>query len=369
MSGQMRILHIIHTLNRGGMESRIMDLYRNLDHYKYQYDFYIGSGNKGMYDEEVKGLGGRIYYANGKQRYNVPDFNAFYRFLKDHSEYKVVYAYNQWAGSYLKQAKKCGVPYRIANARTSVQTKSLKNAIKSLAKLNANKYATYRFAVSRKAAKWLFGSNTKDVIIWPNAIDTKKMAFIPDVRESVRKELGLNGELSVIHVGNIRFEKNHTFLLSVFAEIKKRKTDAKLILIGGGDFSTLKDKIKELKIEESVYYLGVRADVERLLQAGDVLVFPSLYEGFPGAVLEAEASGLNCVISDSITDEVMLSDHIVMMSLKKDARSWADKALSMESADRLNAWKTIKDAGYDINDLKNNTEAFYEHIKTGGNQK
>lgn len=361
----LRILHIVHTLNRGGMESRIMDLYRNLDHDRFQFDFYVESGNSGMFDEEVRNLGGRVFFSQKQSHHNLPNFKDFYRFLIKHPEYRIVYAYNQWAGLYLKQAKKCRILYRVANARTSIQTKSIKNNIKNLVKMNVNKYATHRFAVSRRASEWLFGkvkTRSGEVNIWPNAIDTKKFAFSEEIRQEVRCELGLDNEFTVMHVGNIRFEKNHLFLLKVFAELKNLRSDAKLVLVGGGDTGYLKLPIKKLGIEDAVIYLGVRTDIDRLLQAGDVFVFPSLYEGFPGAVLEAEASGLNCLISDSITEEVMLTDHIVALPLSEHPKTWAQKVLEFGEVDRFKSWKEIKSAGYDIEDLTIRTQEFFEML-------
>lgn len=363
--GLVHILHIVHTLNRGGMESRIMDLYRNLDRTRFQFDFYVESGKRGIFDNEIDELGGRIFYSGGISRYNIPDFSSFYRFLNEHKEYKIIYAYNQWAGFYLKEAKKCGVEHRIAYARTSLQTKSLKNIIKNLAKLNVNKYATHRFAVSKKAASWLFGKKVTDtgiVNIWPNAIDTQKLAFSDKIREEVRREIGLIDEMAILHIGNIRFEKNHKFLIKVFSEIKKRNENVKLILIGGGNIEDLMSQIKALGIENFVMYLGVRQDIPRLLQAGDIFIFPSLYEGFPGAVLEAEASGLNCLISDSITDEILLTEHIVSMSLKEDVQKWVEAVESFGSVDRKNAWKEIKNAGYDIHNLIEKTQSFFNSL-------
>ncbi len=361
MSEPVRVLHIVHALNRGGMESRIMDLYRHLDKDRYQYDFYIESGQAGMFDEEVISLGGRIYYSKRHDKYNIPNFKAFRMFLTDHPECKIVYAYNQWSGWYLKEAKKCGIPNRIANARTSIETKSVKNTIKNIVKLNVNKYATYRFAVSKKAATWLYGERALQdglVKIWPNAIDVEKYKFSEDVRREVREELGLGDSFTVIHVGNFRFEKNHPFLLRVFSEIKKKKKDAKLVLAGAGDIESLKSLMNELGIINDVIYLGVRKDVPRILQAGDVFVFPSLYEGFPGAVLEAEASGLRCIISDSITDEVLVTDHIKALSLNLEPQKWAEEVDRLSIDDRHCAWIKIREAGFDIKDLTRKTEAF-----------
>lgn len=361
----IRILHIVHKLDLGGMESRIMDIYRNLDHEKYQYDFYVESGEEGIFDEEVCSLGGRIFLSKGKRCHNIPHFKVFRQFLEKHKEYKIVYAYNQWAGLYLKQATKCKIPFRIANARTSIQTKSIKNNVKKLVKLNTNRYATHKFAVSKKAAIWLFGNKEVDagnVKIWPNAIDTERYAYSNKVRYEVRRELGLDNELTIIHVGNIRIEKNHRFLFDVFSEVKRNHENSKLVLVGGGDIETLKSQMQESNIIDSVIYLGVRQDIPRLLQAGDIFIFPSLYEGFPGAVLEAEASGLNCVISDSITEEVMVTDHIKALALSRGPDIWAKTVEEFEAVDRALAWKSIKNRGYDIKELANNTQRFFESL-------
>lgn len=344
------------------MESRIMDLYRHLDHNFFQYDFYVESGQPGMFDEEVHSLGGRVHKSTGNNRHNIPDFKAFRRFLLIHPEYRIVYAYNQWAGWYLKEAKKCGVPYRIANSRTSIEINNMKNLIKKLTKLNVNKYATQRFAVSKKAAKWLFGEKAVKaglVKVWPNAIDTEKFKFSEDVRREVRKELGLGNCFTVLHVGNIRYEKNHPFLLRVFAELKKSHVNAKLVLVGGGDIESLKSQMQKLDIANDVKYLGVRRDIPRVLQAGDVFIFPSFYEGFPGAVLEAEASGLNCIVSDSITDEIMLTNHIRMMPLAEGPSKWANVVNEFKSFEKSEAWLQIKRTGYDIEDLVKSMEEFF----------
>ena len=365
MNETIRVLHIVYILNRGGMESRIMDLYRHMDLNKYQFDFYVESGAYGVFEDEIKEKGGRIFHNESKGKHRIPNFNAFRSFLEQHSEYRIVYAYNQWSGMYLKEAKKYGIPNRIAYARTAIQTKSFKNSIKNLVKRKVNLYATQRFAVSQKAGIWLFGDKcikNGDVIVWPNAIDTEQYKFDDQIRNQVRCGLALKNELTIIHVGNIRFEKNHLFLLEVFAVLKRTHKHAKLILIGGGDFSILKSKIFQLGIEDSIIYLGERNDVPRLLQAGDIFIFPSLYEGFPGAVLEAEASGLWCLVADTITDEVELTNHIKRIPLEKGADGWAALLKEYKPIDRTNVWRVIYDARYDVNDLAKKTEMFYHSL-------
>ena len=361
----IRILHVVHSLQRGGMESRIMDIYRHIDRDKYQYDFYIESGEKGVFDDEVINLKGCIFYREGDSRVNIPRFKMFHRFLESHPEYKIICAYNQWAGWYLKQASQCGVPYRIANARTSIATKSIKNTIKNIAKRNVNRYATHKFAVSHKAAIWLFGEESvkrHEVKIWPNAIDTRKYAFSNNTRVEVRRELGIKDELVIIHVGNLRFEKNHPFLIDVFNDILKIYPDAQLILAGRGNLDIIKKEIDKYSIRTRIHYLGERSDVDRLLQAGDFFIFPSLYEGFPGAVLEAECSGFKCIISDSITDEVMVTDHIIALPFSVGSSEWAKTIDMFGDVNRETAWVVVKNAGYDIQSLTDRLQVFYDSI-------
>lgn len=365
----IRALHVVHTMNRGGMESRIMDMYRRQDREALQCDFYIESGEKGAFDEEILSLGGRVYYANGPHLFNVPRFREFRKFLSKHNEFKMVYSYNQWAGWYLKQAKRFNVSYRNAGSMTSLQTKSLKNSVKNMVKRNVNKYANYRFAVSLKAAEWLFGEKTVskgEVAIWPNAIDTQKYAFSDEVRKEVRTSLGLRDSYVVMHVGNMRFEKNHPFLVQVFGEIKKKHANAKLVLAGGGSIEGLKPEMDSLGVSEDVIHLGVRNDIPKLLQAADAFVFPSLYEGFPGAVLEAEASGVKCLIADSITDEVLLTENIKAFSLDRAPSEWAEALDEIMDVDRRASWRIVKDAGYDVDALVIKQEELLKTIISKG---
>jgi glycosyltransferase involved in cell wall biosynthesis len=365
MNKPIRILHTVTIMNRGGLESRLMDQYRELDRTKFQYDFYVENSNPGQFDEEIASLGGRIFYG-GQISFpllgNMPNFKVFKRFLSVHREFKVVYAYNQWSGWYLKVAKKCGVPIRIASARTSLQKVTPKNIIKNLVKRPVNRYATHRFAVSTLAGKWLFGKDMIQkgcVTVWPNAVDSLKFKFNQEVREIVRRELGLGKCFTVIHVGNFRFEKNHSFLIQTFAELKKLRPDAKLVLVGGGDSVPIKTLTAKLGVEDAVLVLGQQLYVEHYLQAGDVFVFPSLYEGFPGAVLEAQAAGLPCVISDTITDEVCLTPECVQLSLSASPSEWADKALELGNGARRNNYELLCSCGYDIKSLVKKMQYFY----------
>jgi glycosyltransferase involved in cell wall biosynthesis len=361
----VRVLHIVTIMDRGGLENRLMDIYRNIDRNRIQFDFYTCRKEKGYFDDEIVKMGGHVYYDESlsvARLFSIPV--RFEKFLKNHSEYKIVHCHmNSWCGLILKGAKEAGVPVRIAHARAATQGKSLQIAIKNIIKLPVNRFSTHRFAVSKKAGVWLFGENPVSegkVQIFPNAIECKKFEFRPQIREEMRVRLGIDDDLAIIHVGNLNPVKNHAFLLQVFAALKKRKTFVKLILVGrDGMHGSIHQLARQLGIDGDVIFLGERSDVPALLQAGDVFVFPSLYEGFPGAVLEAQAAGLPCVISDTITDEVCITSECIQLSLSESPTEWASKVLELGGGTRRNNYKFLCDCGYDINSLVKNMQDFY----------
>ena len=363
----VRILHIIYKMGRGGLESRTMDIYRKLNKDKFQFDFYIRSGERGDFDDEIRALGGKIFYGKSHKIFNVPDFKDFQNFLKVNN-YKIIFAYDHWSGWFLRIADNLGVPVRIASARNAMTKFNLGNIARNLIKSPVNIYANYKFAVSKLAAEWLFGRKAverSEVEIERNSIDATKFMFNNNIREEMRRGLNLNNNnLAVIHVGNFREQKNHAFLIKVFSEILKLNNNARLILIGGGDAEQIKLSAEELNILDKINFLGSRSDINKLLQAGDVFIFPSFYEGFPGAVLEAEASGLPCLISDFITDEVVLTQNILRIALSKGENFWAEQALilSKNIFNRAEACNIIKAAGYDINTLIKHKEEFFDKV-------
>ncbi len=366
----LRILHVLNRFDRGGLESRIMDLYRKLNISKYQFDFYIESGEHGEFDDEAKQRGAVIYYGTGNHIRNIPDFRAFSTFIAV-CEYKYICAYNQWSGWYLREAYKKKIPYRIAGSVTSLTNSSVKNVVKNIVKKNSNRYANCRMAVSELSARWLFGNKEYDsghVKILPNAIDSRMFVYSEEIRRAVRKSLGLTAKFVLVHVGNIRKVKNQEFILRVVAELADRGKNVHFLSVGKesvgeGSLEQLKCTAEKLGISGKVSFLGYREDVSDILQAGDVFVFPSLYEGFPGAVLEAEASGLPCVISDSITQEVVVASNVKRLPLDRGAAYWADEILKTESTDRKEGHKNVIAAGYDVNESVKKVESYLEKTK------
>ncbi len=361
----IRILNIVTIMNRAGLESRLMDIYRNIDRQRIQFDFYTNRMQEGEFDNEIKELGGRVYYSSqiypGRESSKVKEFHSF---LTRNPEYRIIHAHvNEWSVLFCKVAMRAGVPVRIAHSRGANKSLSLGTLYKDILRLPIKKYATHYFAVSKEAGEHLFGKRAVDngsVLVWPNAIDTERFRIDLGIRQTVRKDLGLKDEVLIMHVGNLSPVKNHLFLLHVFKEIKLAIPSAKLVMIGeGSQRGIIENWILNNSLSNSVYLLGNRSDVPHLLQAGDLFIFPSYHEGFPGAVLEAETSGLPCLISDTITDEVVLTDRVKQLSLRLSPKEWASFALKSIQERRTDCVDLVKSAGYDIHRLVERLEAFY----------
>ena len=367
----LKVLVVVTQLNRGGIESRLMDILRKMDYSQVQIDIFTCRKEPGIHDGEAKKLGSVIYYNEPLTVRNMFGYVKYFEnFLTNHPEYKIVHAQQDaWCSVFCKGAFNAGVPIRIAHSRTAISTFSLKNLCKNIIKLPCRKYATHYFAVSGKAGKWLFGKrlcNSGKVNIWKNAIDCEAYRYDEIIREEERNKLKISQEeIVLIHVGNFTTPKNHSFLINVFEQVLKKDTNAILILVGGTaledrNMEHIKTMVSDKIWDGTVMFLGSRNDVYRLLQAGDIFVFPSLFEGFPGAVLEAQASGLPCVISDTITEEVVLLDSVKTISLNESCEKWAEVILSTRNIKREDTFEKIVQEGFHIDKLVCELTEFYE---------
>ena len=290
MGEPIRVLQVVTHMNRGGLETMLMNYYRNIDRNKVQFDFltHRPENEKKDYDDEIRGLGGKIYHMPVLNPFSPSYMKSLDRFFKEHKEYKIVHSHLDCLSAYpLKAAKKNGVPVRIAHAHTTLVDTNLKKYIKLFSKKKISKYATNLFACGQRAGKWMFEGQPFQIM--NNAIDTKKYLFCLETREKIRKEFHISEDEYVIgHVGNFTLPKNHTFIINLFYEICKKNKKVKLILVGGGnDGSQYKEKAEKLKIADKIIFTGVRNDVPDLMQAFDVFLFPSIYEGLPVTLVEA----------------------------------------------------------------------------------
>lgn len=366
MSTPIRVLHVFASLDRGGAETMIMNLYRSINREKVQFDFVVDDSNKKYdYEEEIEHLGGYIY--------RIPKYKAKKYFsyrskwksmLMSHNEWNIVHIHHTVpAFTYLGIAKKNQL-VTIVHSHTAGATKSIKSILKILARFPLRFLAEYLFACSVAAAKWMFGNKSSKAIIINNSIDSKRYIFSAEKRDLMRTELNLENSFTIGHIGNFSKAKNYPFILDIFVEVLKIDPFAKLILIGKNDNNPeVERRVKEMDLDQSVIFTGVRSDIPDLLQAIDIFLFPSLYEGLPVTLIEAQASGLKIFASDVITNEVAITDNIEFMSLNSSAEVWADRIMEYRDGyERKNSRREIITAGYDVKQSANELENFYIKI-------
>ncbi|WP_368657377.1 glycosyltransferase family 1 protein [Metabacillus halosaccharovorans] len=363
MGSPIRVLHVVVNMNRGGAETLIMNLYRNIDRSKIQFDFL--TCKKGVFDQEILNLGGKIhripYITDGGHFHYIKSLKQFF---KANHHYKIVHSHmDKMSGFVLKAAKKAGIPVRIAHSHNTQSEGGFAAKIyKDYAGYFISKAATHYMACSKSAAKWLF--KEQKAILIKNGILAEAFLYSEEVRRQTRNILNYNKEHFVIgHIGRFNEQKNHSFLIDIFYELSKVNPNARLLLVGDGTLRTrIESKVKELKLLEKVKFLGVRNDIPNLLQAFDVFLFPSLHEGLPVTLIEAQCSGLPCIISDQITEEVDLGLGLVNFNnIKGSPNSWLVN-ITKRSNRKMNILDGIKSNDYDIKIGAKKIEKIYENI-------
>jgi glycosyltransferase involved in cell wall biosynthesis len=361
MSQLIRVLHVLGHLDANGAESRTMDIYRAVDKKKVQFDFAVHTDERCDYHDEVEEMEGKVYHFPRFRGKNYNEYNkAWDSFFKEHPEYQIIHGHLTNPGYiYLNAAKKNGVPVRIAHTRNSQKENFIKKMTGKLSRFPA----TDLFAVSGIAGVNEFGHKRMrngDVKIIPNAIHAEKYIYNYEKRQEKRKELGIEGKFAVFNISRFHPQKNHKFLVEAFKYIAA-KENAVLVLVGDGPLrDEIEQQIKELHLENNVIFTGIRNDIPELLQAMDVLLFPSLFEGMPGVVLEAQAAGLPAVISDSITEEVKITDLVQSLPLKDGSEAFAEKTLQFIGYPRRNTYNEIVQAGFDTKSVAAWYESFYK---------
>lgn len=356
----MRVLQVVTHMERGGLESMLMNYYRHIERDKVQFDFLVHRQERAAFDDEIESLGGKIYRLPRLVPWNRSYLMALNRFFDGHSEYKVVHVHQDCLSSViLKAAQKNGVPVRIAHSHSANQDRNLKYPIKLWYKRSIPQYATALFACGKDAGDWMFNGVSYQIV--NNAIDAAAYTYDSVLRAEIRSKLGLNDELVVGHVGRFSPAKNHPFLLDIFTALLHQEPNAVLLLAGDGtNMEKMQLKAQELGITERVRFLGVRSDVSDLMQAMDVFVFPSLYEGLPVTMVEAQAAGLPCIISDKVPPECVLTDGLVdIMPLSAKPEIWAEKILEKRSTQRTNHCGEITAQGFDITTEAIKLQKFY----------
>lgn len=356
----VRVLHVVTYMGRGGLETMLMNYYRNIDRNKVQFDFLCHRDFESDYDAEILDLGGRIYRLPNLNPFSKTYLNALESFFAKHNEYKIVHSHIDCMSAIpLKYAKKYGVPVTIAHSHSKSQDKDIKYPIKLLAKRFIPKYANYLFSCGKEAGDWMFSGKKYTII--NNAIDAEKYRYNEVNGNMIRKEFGiLYDEIVIGHVGRFNPPKNHSFIVDVFNSIHKKNNKTKLVLVGTGDGQVnIKQKVKEYNLEDNVLFLGNRNDVDKVLQCMDVFLFPSLYEGLPLSILEAQAAGLPCIISNNVPKECIKTDRVFQYDLNESIDFWSGKVLEAAKIRKKDTVEEIIKTGFDIKKNAKDLQEFY----------
>lgn len=357
-----RILVYGMTDNRGGMEAYVMNYFRKIDRSKYMFDF-VTDAPTIAYEEEIHKLGGKIYFVPSRRENLFKHMREIRSVIKENG-YSIVY-YNLLSASAVFSVL---AAYAMKNVKIIVHSHNnsvdkMRNHL--LLRPLLNWIVDVRFACTREAAEFMFGNkNVKKTVLIKNAIDTEKFIFNSEVRDLVRDKLNIKQNFVIGSIGRLCYQKNSVFLIEIFKAILEKNKDAILLLVGEGeDRPEVEKKVKELKIEESVLMLGMRSDIEDLLQAMDVFLFPSRFEGLGIVLVEAQAAGLACVTSKDVVPEVVKVTSILdFVSLDKTPFEWAEEVTKYREYDRNNTINEIKNSGYDINSQVAYLESIFEEL-------
>lgn len=349
MGAKIRVLQVVNQMDRAGLETMLMNYYRNIDRDEIQFDFLTHRDSEGAYDQEIKELGGKVFYAPRlvPSRY-IEYFKWMRDFFNNHPEYKIVHSHIDTMSAFpLLAAKINKIPIRIAHSHSTKLDIDYKLPIKYLAKLVVPFVANNYFACGKRAGEFLYGKRDFQVI--NNACDLDKFEYNEKVRNKKREELGIESSFVVGHVGRYIYIKNQIFLLEIFREILKRKPDGVLLLIGAGqDEEKLRNKAEELGITHNVRFLINRDDVSELYQIMDCFVMPSLFEGLPLVSVEAQANGLTCILSDRISREAELTSSVSFLDIQANINQWVEKIINTPNQRNRSAKDELKANGYDI---------------------
>ena len=377
MEKVIRVLHVLGGVGLGGAESRIMDLYRQMNRDEIQFDFLVHSSNVNLrkpefYDQEIKSMGGHIYVLPKFKVYNYFSYRrAVRRFFAEHKEFRVVQGHmTSTAGIYLPIAKKAGVPITVAHARNAGVVKGLKGAATRFFRQGLAEKADFCFACSVLAGQDVFGKeavNEGMVKIIHNAIDVRRFTYDEKLREAAREQLGVSGKLVLGHVGRFEYQKNHPYLLNVFAAVCKERPDAVLLLLGEGkDRPAMEERCRQLGIAGQVKFMGNCKDTERYYQVMDIFLLPSFFEGLPGVLVEAQAAGLKCFVSDTVTREAKATDLVTYLNIQQPAQNWAKEILKRADYVRRDTAQELTAAGFNVYTQAGGYSLFYKKGDSSG---
>ena len=363
----VRVLHELSALDGGGVAKLLYDYYSHMDREKIHFDFLIQDFyDEGIYEKPLRELGCTIYKIPRIKKDKKGYLRGMKKVISD-GNYDVVHSHMGARGLFpMYYARKAKVSQRIVHSHIAYEPIGrLKRCFDIMLSCVAKMNATSLFACGREAGIYMWGkrcSQKGKITIMTNAVDTEAYEFVPEIRVRKRKELDVEDKLVIGIVGRLSEQKNYPFLFEAYKELLKKRNDTVLVIVGRGlEEEVIKERARQLEIEQNILFLGVRNDVPALLNAFDIFVLPSHYEGLPVVLIEAQANGLKQLVSNKVTDEMSITDLIEFLPIENTEQLWAERmaACCGEVEKRGIYRQQVADAGYDIKLASKKMEEFY----------
>ena len=360
MEYPIRVLCVFSTLDRGGAESMCMNLYRHIDRDKVQFDFVKHTKAKGAFEDEIAFLGGRVYEAPRFTGTNIISYvNWWKKHFAHHSEHTIIHGHFFTISAVYFSVAQRKNRITVGHIHASAVNGFLQTAMVKMIR----RVTDYPLACSQQAGHWIYGNRPFTVL--NNGLDSDQFRYGPETRQRVRQQLGLGDAFTLGTVANFSSVKNPMGLIDIFLSVNAQRPDTKLIWVGEGtERKNIEERIRTENLTKKVLLLGTRNDVPDILQAMDAFLLPSFSEGLPVSAIEAQATGLPCYISNTVSHEVDITGLCRFLPINKP-EAWTD-AIFHETAIREDASAKIKTAGYDINDTSLWLQDFYLEIAKRG---
>ena len=382
----VRVLCLFTLLDRGGAETMCMNLYRNIDRTKVQFDFLVYYPQRGEYEDEIETLGGHVYRIPHLDPKNlIAHIQGARSFFREHPEYKIIHNHMGENGALIcHEAKRAGVRTIIYHSHVDLAPLIIKqNEVKQSNGNQKTSNPLFCYIVDKKELKlrllypiamrsstnyFACGENAAKVFRWKkdaaiiikNGINIERFMFNKNLRERKRKELACGDKFIVGNVARLNANKNQNFAIEIMRELVKLRPNAEMWFVGQGPIlDALQVKTHQLNLQDKIRFLGVRSDVNELLQAMDVFLFPSISEGLPVSCVEAQAAGLPCVFSDGFDPNTVITENCKVISLQQNPKNWAEAINSFVNFRREDTSGEIRNAGYDVQETAKWLERFY----------
>ena len=364
--GEVRILHILHSMNRGGAENALMNYYRHIDRSKIQFDFLLTEQTKCQFEDEIISLGGRVYRIPPLKMSNpFPYLRGIKIFFKDHPEYKIVHSHTTSKSVFpLLIAKLSGIDVRISHSHSSKAERGLRGKIRVLLMPFLKYVATDWLTCGEQAGIYLYGENTYKsgkVKLYRNVIEADLFRLSQERRAFIRQSLGIDEDTFVVgHTARFDPVKNHMFDVDILVELKKRYKKSMLLEVGLGVKEGITEYATDKGVVDDIIFAGVVNNVYDYEQAMDAFILPSFNEGLPLSIVEAQVSGLPCFTTKgTVSYECSVTDLVTYTPLEDGAKVWAEKIIASKDNVRKDRYDEIVNAGYDASHSARDLQEFY----------